>query len=125
MPTADAQSLVILGSTGSIGTQALEVLRAHPGRFNVTGLAAGGSDIATLATQIVELEPPAVAVANPNAVDALEEAVKAQAGNQKKDGRVLWRRTEILAGPAAPSEIAGSKADIVLNGITGSVGLPA
>ena len=48
---AEPRSVLILGSTGSIGTQALDVIRANPGRFRVTGLAAGGSDPGALAAQ--------------------------------------------------------------------------
>lgn len=125
MAATSSQSLVILGSTGSIGTQALEVVATHPDRFTVTGLAAGGSDIATLAGQILALQPSAVAVAAPDAVEPLKEAVIAQAAAANQDGRALWQRTEIITGPAASSKIAGSGADIVLNGITGSVGLAA
>src|SRR5690625_4585882 len=125
MEATSSQSLVILGSTGSIGTQALEVVATHPDRFTVTGLAAGGSDIPTLAGQILALQPSAVAVAAPDAVEPLKEAVIAQAAAANQDGRALWQRTEIITGPAASSKIAGSGADIVLNGITGSVGLPA
>src|SRR5690625_7042592 len=78
MAATSSQSLVILGSTGSIGTQALEVVATHPDRFTVTGLAAGGSDIPTLAGQILALQPSAVAVAAPDAVEPLKEAVIAQ-----------------------------------------------
>ncbi len=49
--------VVLLGSTGSIGTQAREVIEAHRGRFDVLGLSAGGSSITELAAQIVALEP--------------------------------------------------------------------
>src|SRR5690625_7653209 len=103
MAETSSQSLVILGSTGSIGTQALEVVATHPDRFTVTGLAAGGSDIATLAGQILALQPSVVAVAAPDAVGPLKEAVSAPAAAAKQDSRALWRRTERINRHAEPS----------------------
>ena len=125
MTDAAAQSLVILGSTGSIGTQALDVISSHRDKFVVRGLGAGGSDIATLAQQIVDWRPEVVALANPATLIELEAAVVQTANQQTSDGRALWEATEILAGPEAASKIAAMGADIVLNAITGSVGLPA
>ena len=49
--------VVLLGSTGSIGTQAREVIEAHSGRFDVIGVSAGGASITELAAQIVALNP--------------------------------------------------------------------
>src|SRR5690625_6990308 len=89
MAATSSQSLVILGSTRSIGTQSLEVVATHPDRFTATGLAAGGSDIPTLAGQILALQPSAVAVAAPDAVEPLKEAVIAQAAAANQDGRAL------------------------------------
>ena len=48
------RSVLVLGSTGSVGTQALDLVAAHPERFTVAGLAAGGADIALLARQVRE-----------------------------------------------------------------------
>jgi len=56
--------VVILGSTGSIGTQALDIIRRNPGRFRVAGLAAGGGNAALLADQAAEFRPEAIAVAS-------------------------------------------------------------
>ncbi|MEQ4547352.1 MAG: 1-deoxy-D-xylulose-5-phosphate reductoisomerase, partial [Nocardioides kribbensis] len=47
--------MVILGSTGSIGTQALDLVRAHPDRFRVVGLSAGGGQPELFAQQVAEL----------------------------------------------------------------------
>src|SRR5438094_10078442 len=58
------RSIVVLGSTGSIGTQALEVARRHPDRFRVVGLAAGHRRLDLLLGQIREFMPPLVAVAD-------------------------------------------------------------
>jgi 1-deoxy-D-xylulose-5-phosphate reductoisomerase len=80
--------VVILGSTGSIGTQALDVIRANPDRFEVVGLAAG-SDRATLESQAAAFRVEHTALG----ADEAEQLVR------------------------------GVDADVVLNGITGSVGL--
>ncbi len=113
---------MILGSTGSIGTQALEVIRANPDLFRVVGIAAGGSDPATLAAQVLAHRPAMVGVSRATAVQDLQLALYAEA---KKMG---WNAGEltlprIVAGPTAATEIAGMGVDLVLNGITGSAGL--
>ncbi len=61
------RSVVLLGSTGSIGTQSLDVIARNPGRFRVAALAAGGGRIDLLARQAAEFRPEAVAVADPAA----------------------------------------------------------
>lgn len=106
-------TVVILGSTGSIGTQGLDVISRHPERFTVTGLAAGGAHVRLLAQQAARHHVPQVAVYDEAAVPALHEALE----------EVGARYTQIQAGPQAVNAIAGSGADLVLNGITGSVGL--
>ncbi len=112
MSSAEVRDVVLLGSTGSIGTQALDVVRANPERFRVVGLAAGGHDLALLTAQTVEFGVPTVAVADAAARDRLTERLRA-AGS----------RATVLAGPDAASELAAVPADVVLNGITGSIGL--
>ena len=57
------RSLAILGSTGSIGTQALDVVRRNPDRFRVVGLGAGSSH-ELLVGQVREFMPPVVAIAD-------------------------------------------------------------
>ena len=112
------RTVVLLGSTGSIGTQAVEILSRYPDRFRATGLSAGGADPRLLAEQAGRLGVTTVAVADPSAADAVRAAIA--------DLPALSRPTEqpeILAGPDAAAELAGSGADVVLNGITGSVGL--
>lgn len=106
-------TVVILGSTGSIGTQGLDVISRHPERFTVTGLAAGGAHVRLLAQQVARHHVPQVAVYDEAAVPALHEALE----------EVGARYTQIQAGPQAVNAIAGSGTDLVLNGITGSVGL--
>jgi 1-deoxy-D-xylulose-5-phosphate reductoisomerase len=72
-----ARSLVILGSTGSIGTQALDVLRAAPGRFEVEALCSGGRDLELLALQVVEFRPAAVGISRPGAGAQLRDRIEA------------------------------------------------
>ena len=115
------RSVTLLGSTGSIGTQAVEVVRAHPDRFRVRALAAGGSDVGLLARQAVELDVEQVAVACSDGatVSRLHEAIASAAAEA---GRTAYR-PEVLTGPEAAVTVAGNGADVVLNGITGSIGL--
>lgn len=82
------RDIVILGSTGSIGTQALDLVRAHPERFRVVGLTAGGTHPELFDAQVAEFAP---------AFSGL--------------------------GEEASTEAAGRECDVVLNGITGAVGL--
>ena len=107
--------VVLLGSTGSIGTQAVDVITRNPERFEVTALAAGGADVATLAGQALDLGVEQVAVATPDAEAGLREELARRA-----EGRPL---PEVLAGPDAATTLAGRGDDVVLNGITGSIGL--
>ncbi|WP_034530044.1 1-deoxy-D-xylulose-5-phosphate reductoisomerase [Bifidobacterium stellenboschense] len=108
-----SSTVVILGSTGSIGTQGLDVISRHPERFTIVGLAAGGAHIDLLARQAAEFHVPQVAVFDKTKAAALREALD-QAGA---------RHTQVQAGPDAVIAMAGSGANVVLNGITGSIGL--
>ncbi|MCX3061681.1 1-deoxy-D-xylulose-5-phosphate reductoisomerase, partial [Streptomyces sp. GXMU-J5] len=74
------QDVVILGSTGSIGTQAVDVVRRSPGRFRVVGLAAGAGRLELLAEQALELGVPTVAVARAEAEPRLRDLLRAGAG---------------------------------------------
>jgi 1-deoxy-D-xylulose-5-phosphate reductoisomerase len=111
-----AREIVILGSTGSIGTQALDIIRRNPGRFRVVALAAGGGNPDVLAKQAAELGVAAVAVANPAAVPEFEAALRASAPAHLP---------VVLAGPEAVCEVAAWPCDVVLNGVTGAAGLRA
>jgi 1-deoxy-D-xylulose-5-phosphate reductoisomerase len=118
------RDVVILGSTGSIGTQALEVVAAHPDQFRVVGLAAGGSQIALLARQALDTEAQTVAVSRATGVQDLQLAFYAEASRRGwAKGEV--RLPRILAGPEAAAELAATPCDVVLNGMTGSTGLTA
>nr|WP_203895118.1 1-deoxy-D-xylulose-5-phosphate reductoisomerase [Planobispora longispora] len=106
------RSVVLLGSTGSVGTQSLDVIARDPGGLRVVALAAGGGRIDLLARQTAEFRPEAVAVADPAAVPALKEALAVHGVTAK-----------ILAGPEGVAEAAAWPCDIVLNGVTGALGL--
>ncbi len=107
------RDVVLLGSTGSVGTQAVEVVRAAPDRFRVIAIAAGGGDLDLLARQAVELEVEVVAVARAEVVDELAAAIAVLGGHAP----------EVVGGEEAVVQVAGHRADVVLNAITGSVGL--
>ncbi len=114
--------VVVLGSTGSIGTQALDVVRRNPDLFRVVGLAAGGSKLDLLAEQAAEFAPEVVGVTNGTAAD-LEAAIAARGPS---DGPA----PKIVTGPDAATDVAAWPIDasdpregVVLNGITGSIGL--
>ncbi|MGL4172501.1 MAG: 1-deoxy-D-xylulose-5-phosphate reductoisomerase [Actinomycetota bacterium] len=119
------QRVVVLGSTGSIGTQALDVIARHSERFVVTAIAAGGSDLDLLARQAVEAGVEQVAVADPHATTLLTEALQHHL-SQASGGETRARRgtvPEVLVGPDAATTLAARGDDIVLNAITGAIGL--
>jgi 1-deoxy-D-xylulose-5-phosphate reductoisomerase len=118
----DQRSLVLLGSTGSIGTQALDLVERNPDRFRVVGLAAGGERVELLAAQALRYGAEVVAVAKATAAQDLLLAFYAEAqkrGYHKGEYAV----PTVLAGPDAAAELASMPCDVVLNGMTGSVGL--
>jgi 1-deoxy-D-xylulose-5-phosphate reductoisomerase len=107
--SAQPRDVVLLGSTGSIGTQAVDVIRRNPGRFRAVALAAGGGQPRLLAEQAAELGVRVVAADRADAAGPLREA--------------LGPGVEVLAGPGAVAEVAGRGADVVLNGLPGAVGI--
>lgn len=117
-----ARELVVLGSTGSIGTQALDVVRRNPERFRIAGLAAGGERVELLAAQALEFRPEVVAVAKASAAQELQLAFYAEA---KRRGYASgdYAIPKIVAGPEAVAEVAAWPCDVVLNGVTGALGL--
>ncbi|ALV40327.1 1-deoxy-D-xylulose 5-phosphate reductoisomerase [Pseudarthrobacter sulfonivorans] len=110
--------IVILGSTGSIGTQAIDVVDGAPHLFEVVALSAGGGNLQLLARQAVHTGAAAVGIAagDPRKLQELISEAARLAGRQDY-------RPEIIAGPDASARIAAVEADVVLNGITGSIGL--
>lgn len=120
--SGEQRSVVILGSTGSIGTQALEVISTRRDQFRVVGLAAGGSDPATFARQVLDFCPDVVALAKATAGQDLQLALYAQAKERGwAEGDV--KLPKILLGPDAATKLAAMECDVVLNGITGAAGL--
>ncbi|MBF6395942.1 1-deoxy-D-xylulose-5-phosphate reductoisomerase [Nocardia cyriacigeorgica] len=100
---SDVVRVLLLGSTGSIGTQALEVIAANPGKFEVVGLAARGGNADLLAAQMAATGTTNVAVADSGAAQRLGVE---------------------LGGPGAVSELVRrTEADVVLNALVGSLGL--
>lgn len=110
--------IVLLGSTGSIGTQAIDVVDGAPHLFEVVALSAGGGNLELLARQAVHTGAAAVGIAggDPRRLAVLIGEAAAAAGK-------AGYRPEIVAGPDASARIAAIPADVVLNGITGSIGL--
>jgi 1-deoxy-D-xylulose 5-phosphate reductoisomerase len=124
--------VVILGSTGSIGTQALDIVRRNPGRFRVVGLTAGGGQPELLARQAAEFGVPVVAVADEAAAGPVAEAirhnresVRTDAGSARPAQPGAGPGVSVLAGADAVCELAGLECDVVLNGVTGAAGLRA
>lgn len=99
------KDIVILGSTGSIGVQALEIIASHPESFRVVALAAGSGNLELLAQQAEKFNVPIVATTGDR--EKLQTLTKA----------------EVIDGPKAASHVASITCDVVLNGITGSIGL--
>ena len=112
------RTVTLLGSTGSIGTQAIEVAQAAPERFRIVAITAGGADPALLARQAVALRVEAVGAAAADPAE-LAEAIAAAA---RAAGDAAYR-PELLVGPDASELLAARPVDVVLNGITGSIGL--
>jgi len=103
---AAVKDLVILGSTGSIGVQALEIVEANPSLFRVVAITAAGSNTELLIAQAKKFNVPVIGVTK-NA-DQIKSALP---------------NATVIDGPLASTEIAAITCDVVLNGITGSIGL--
>jgi 1-deoxy-D-xylulose-5-phosphate reductoisomerase len=116
------REIVLLGSTGSIGTQTIDIVRRAPDRFRVVALGAGGGNVELLAAQAIELGVDVVGVARASTVQDLQLAFYAEA--QRRGYPTGGHRIpKIVAGPDAMTELAGWPCDLVLNGLVGSLGL--
>lgn len=105
------KKLAILGSTGSIGTQTLDVVRAHPEAFEVEGLAAG-NNIELLIQQVLEFKPSKVSVGSKQSAEQIKQQ--------------LPSHIEVFYGEQGLIEIAaGTDADTVVTAVMGSMGLPS
>lgn len=120
--------VAILGSTGSIGTQALQIIAEHPDRFDVVALCAG-SNAALLAEQVRTFSPAVVGMYDDAAAQQLRGLLddapgRAAEGLSAEAPSPEVPSPEVLSGPAASETIAGEAgADVVLNAMTGSIGL--
>jgi len=116
------REVVLLGSTGSIGTQALDIVARNPDRFRVIAIAAGGSNLELLADQALETGAHTVGIADPDVADDFVSILISRASHRGLvPGQYLI--PEVIIGPIAATEIASRPCDVVLNGMTGSVGL--
>ncbi|MDR2619917.1 MAG: 1-deoxy-D-xylulose-5-phosphate reductoisomerase [Propionibacteriaceae bacterium] len=116
------RKVAVLGATGSIGTQALDVIRSHSGVLTVVALSAAGTNPTLLAEQVLEFTPQLVALADATTAAAFETAVAAAAaarGVKPPMFRLEVGEAGIAAAAAYP------ESDVVLNGITGAAGLGA
>lgn len=103
------KTLSILGSTGSIGTQALEIVAQHPDSFTVAGLSANGN-WSLLASQVNRFKPDMVVLCE-------------EAGREQFEEQLIWRPNQILYGSEHLHELAVmDEAEIVLNSLVGFVG---
>ena len=102
--------VVICGSTGSIGTQAIDVVKSNPERFEAVAIGAYGS-VELLAAQAAELRPDVVAIGDPSKAGELAS--------------LLAKGIDVVSGPDAMAQIAGSEcgSDVVLNAVVGFAGL--
>ena len=103
------RKVIILGSTGSIGVQALEVVAANPELFEVVAISAGSGNLRLLVEQAEQFHVPVIGTT------ADRSAIKEFEGQATK--------ARFICGPNASSELAAMPCDILINGITGSIGL--
>ncbi|EKX37283.1 1-deoxy-D-xylulose 5-phosphate reductoisomerase [Guillardia theta CCMP2712] len=107
------KKVTLLGSTGSIGTQTLDIVKNVPERFEIEGLAAGGN-VALLAQQIKEFNPKIVSVRDESVLKELKEALSGWNG----------KMPELVFGPKGIAEVAKyGDSDVVVTGIVGCAGL--
>jgi len=104
--------ITLLGSTGSIGTQTLDIVNQYPERFRVVGMTAGGN-VELFAQQILQFKPEIVAIANPDKYIELKTAISS-----------LEPQPIILAGTDGVEKVAGyGDSETVVTGIVGCAGL--
>lgn len=112
----DMRRVTILGSTGSIGTQALDVIAANSDQFAVVGLAASGRQPELIARQARQFCVTHIAIADDSAKNAVTAAIEAEF-----DG--VGDRPTLVVGVMAASQLAAQPTDVVLNALAGAAGL--
>ncbi|OKL46490.1 1-deoxy-D-xylulose-5-phosphate reductoisomerase [Boudabousia liubingyangii] len=114
------REVVLLGSTGSIGTQCLEVIESNPEKFRVTALSAGGNNLELLAAQAVAFQAPTIAIEQPRA-DELADLIRLR----EQETGVAQLKRQIITGTGASAQAAAtcSASGVVVNGINGGIGL--
>src|SRR3954452_18391845 len=118
-----SRSVLVLGSTGSIGVQALDVAARNPHLFRVAGIAAGGADPAALAAQALAHGVEGVAVTKATAAEDVQLALYAEAQKRGYD-QGEFKLPRLFAGSDAVTELIDAvKVDTVLNALPGSRGL--
>jgi len=106
------KAITLIGSTGSIGTQTLDIVAQYPEQFRIVGLAAG-SNVELLASQIRQFRPSIVAISNETKLPQLKSAIKD-----------IEPSPTLLSGQAGVIEVARyGEAETVVTGIVGCAGL--
>ena len=106
------KAITLLGSTGSIGTQTLDILEHYPDRFRLVGIAAG-NNVDLLAQQVRQFRPEIVAISNPDKFQELRQALTG-----------VDPQPQIVAGEEGVVAVAGyGDAEVVVTGIVGCAGL--
>ena len=106
------KAISLLGSTGSIGTQTLDIIQSHPDQFRLVGIAAG-SNVELLAQQVLQFKPEIVAICDESKLSELKEKIAS-----------LDPQPEVIAGADSVVEVARyGDAEAVVTGIVGCAGL--
>lgn len=106
------KAITLLGSTGSIGTQTLDIVAQYPDQFRVVGMVAG-RNIELFAQQVLQFKPEIIAIQDPAQLPELKAAIAS-----------LQPQPEILAGPEGIVEVARyGDSSVVVTGIVGCAGL--
>ena len=117
-----ASRVAILGSTGSIGTQALDIIRKNSDLFTVVGLASSGSNPDLFAQQIIEFRPELVGISKGTTAQDVQMRLLAEAKSRGfADG--YFAIPELTIGPDSAARVAAMGADVVLNAVSGAAGL--
>lgn len=118
------KSVSVLGSTGSIGRQTLDIIRAHQGDFRVVALAAGRTSLEMLAQQVQEFTPEIACVPDAQAAAELKDLIVSSQSPGKNKGSSGKSACEIVHGESALCQAAAiAAAQIVVSGVVGAMGV--